>query len=65
MNQKLKTSQVAKLCGVHCQTILNYCKRGLVTPVRDINNYRRFSQEDVEKLQRILNARWPVTGKQA
>lgn len=61
----LKTSQVAMMCGCHFQTVLNYCKRGLVTPARDVNNHRRFSQADVEKLKRILQARWPVTGKQA
>ena len=59
MDQKLKTSQVAKVCGVHYRTVLNYCKRGLVTPSRDINNHRCFSPADVEKLQRILKARWP------
>ena len=60
MNEKLKTSQVARICGVHNQTVLNYCKRGLITPARDVNNHRRFSQVDVEKLKRILSARWPA-----
>ena len=59
MGQEIKTSQVAKICGVHFQTVLNYCKRGLITPARNIHNHRIFTKQDVEKLQRILNARWP------
>ena len=54
----LKSSEMAKKCGCHYQTILNYCRRGLLSPSRDVNNHRRFSQDDVEKLRRILNARW-------
>jgi DNA-binding transcriptional MerR regulator len=55
----LTIGQVAALVHCHPQTVRNYCGRGLICPKRDKDNYRRFSMNDVEKMKRILSARWP------
>lgn len=44
------TNEVAKLLDMDKQTILYYEKLGLVTPLRDTNGYRNYSQEDMQVL---------------
>ena len=46
-------SIAAELAGMHPQTLRIYETRGLITPKRSPKNTRLYSQEDVERLQRI------------
>jgi MerR family transcriptional regulator/heat shock protein HspR len=46
-------SVAAELAGMHPQTLRLYERRGLVSPQRTAKNTRRYSQRDVERLQRI------------
>ena len=46
-------SVAAELAGMHPQTLRLYERRGLVHPQRTAKNTRRYSEHDVERLQRI------------
>ena len=46
-------SVAAELAGVHPQTLRMYERKGLLAPKRTIGNSRRYSQRDVEWVQRI------------
>src|ERR671927_1313886 len=46
-------SVAAELADMHPQTLRIYETRGLITPKRSPKNTRLYSQEDVERLQRI------------
>jgi MerR family transcriptional regulator/heat shock protein HspR len=46
-------SVAAELAGMHPQTLRIYESKGLITPKRSPKNTRLYSQEDVERLQRI------------
>jgi MerR family transcriptional regulator, heat shock protein HspR len=46
-------SVAAELAGMHPQTLRIYEARGLIAPKRSPKNTRLYSQEDVERLQRI------------
>jgi MerR family transcriptional regulator, heat shock protein HspR len=46
-------SVAAELAEMHPQTLRMYEARGLITPKRSPKNTRLYSQEDVERLQRI------------
>src|SRR3954453_18290790 len=46
-------SVAADLAGMHPQTLRIYESRGLIPPKRSPKNTRLYSQEDVERLQRI------------
>ena len=46
-------SVAAELAGMHPQTLRIYESRGLVNPQRSAKNTRLYSDEDVERLQRI------------
>lgn len=48
-------SVVAKMFSVHQQTIRMYEKEGLINPKRSDGNTRLFSEEDVERLEEIIN----------
>ena len=48
-------SVVAKMFSVHQQTIRMYEKEGLISPKRSSGNTRLFSEEDVERLEDIIN----------
>lgn len=56
----LTVEQVATIAGCHRNTVLNYEQRGFIRPMRDHNNYRRYSRRDAKKLGEILNIRRPV-----
>ncbi|KAA0225850.1 MAG: hypothetical protein AKCLJLPJ_01558 [Fimbriimonadales bacterium] len=43
----------AKLCGVHPQTLRAYERMGLITPARESEKNRLYSEEDVERIRRI------------
>ena len=46
-------SVAAELAGMHPQTLRIYERRGLVTPARTQGGNRRYSDKDIEVLQRI------------
>ena len=46
-------SVAAELAGMHPQTLRIYERRGLVTPARTQGGNRRYSDHDIEVLQRI------------
>jgi MerR family transcriptional regulator/heat shock protein HspR len=46
-------SVAAELAGVHPQTLRIYERKGLVDPARTSGGSRRYSEEDIEQLQRI------------
>ncbi len=48
-------SVVAKMFSVHQQTIRMYEKEGLISPKRTDGNTRLFSEEDVTRLEEIIN----------
>jgi MerR family transcriptional regulator, heat shock protein HspR len=48
-------SIVAKLTGLHEQTIRQYERQGLLTPQRSAGGTRSFSEEDVARLRMIAN----------
>jgi MerR family transcriptional regulator, heat shock protein HspR len=47
-------SVVAKMFGVHQQTVRLYEKEGLISPKRSSGNTRLFSEEDVDKLEEVI-----------
>lgn len=46
-------SVAAELAGVHPQTLRIYERRGLLDPARTGGGSRRYSQRDIDRLQRI------------
>lgn len=46
--------QLAELSGVSVRTLHYYDEIGLLRPARSMNGYRRYQQEEVDKLQQIL-----------
>lgn len=46
--------EVAEECNIHPSTVRRLEKRGLLKGVRDYNNCRIFSKEEVMKLKRLL-----------
>src|SRR5438876_8348492 len=46
-------SVAAELAGVHPQTLRIYERKGLLSPKRTSGNTRRYSERDIELLQRI------------
>lgn len=47
-------SVVARMIGVHQQTLRSYERVGLVQPARSSGNTRLYSQRDVERLKQVL-----------
>lgn len=47
-------SVVARIVGVHQQTLRQYERLGLITPHRTEGNRRLYSQRDVDRLQQAL-----------
>lgn len=48
-------SVAAELAGMHPQTLRIYERRGLVSPARTQGGNRRYSDADIERLQRIAD----------
>ena len=46
-------SVAAELAGVHPQTLRIYERKGLVEPQRTVGRSRRYSERDIDRLQRI------------
>src|SRR2546425_768638 len=47
-------SVAAELAGVHPQTLRIYERKGLLEPQRTAGNTRRYSEDDIARLRRIL-----------
>ena len=45
----MKTHELEKELGISKHTIFYYEKEGIVTPQRDDNGYRSYSQEDLQR----------------
>jgi DNA-binding transcriptional MerR regulator len=52
---KLTAGDVARLVGVHVETVRSLEKRGVIQSQRDLNNWRRFSPDVVDKLKRLYS----------
>lgn len=50
----MKTKELEVQLGVTKQALIYYEKEGLIKPKRDANNYRNYSEEDVEIIKLIL-----------
>jgi len=48
-------SAVARMFSVHQQTIRLYEKEGLISPKRSEGNTRMFSEDDIDRLEEIIN----------
>ena len=48
-------SVVAKMFSVHQQTVRMYEKEGLICPKRTEGNTRLFSEEDVDRLEKVIH----------
>ncbi|SNU01469.1 MerR family transcriptional regulator, heat shock protein HspR [Ruaniaceae bacterium KH17] len=53
MRPLLRISLAAELAGMHPQTLREYDRLGLVSPVRTAGRGRRYTLRDVEKLREI------------
>ena len=50
----MRINEVVKLTGVSARTLQYYDKIGLLIPVKHDNGYRDYTDENLEKLQKIL-----------
>jgi DNA-binding transcriptional MerR regulator len=53
----LTISDVARIARCHVNTVKNYERRGYIKPLRDNNNFRRYSQQEALKLKELLEIR--------
>jgi MerR family transcriptional regulator, heat shock protein HspR len=51
---KYLISVIAKLLGVHPQTLRMYERMGLIQPSRSQGNMRYYSEDDIQRFKRIL-----------
>ena len=56
----LTAEQVARIAGCHRNTVLRYERNGYLNPMRDNNNFRRYSSQDAKKLKSLLEIRRPA-----
>ena len=49
----MTTKEVEQLLGITKQTLIYYEKEGFIKPNRDSNNYRNYSQDDIDVLKHI------------
>ena len=45
--------EAAKAAGVHRDTVKRAEKRGLISPQRDVNGWRRYSPDVIDKLRKL------------
>ena len=48
-------SAVAKMTGIHQQTLRSYEKQGIIRPARSDGNTRLYSVNEIERLRQVLN----------
>lgn len=51
-----RIGQVARMCGLHEQTLRALERRGLLRPVRDWNGQRRYTDADVVAVRALIAA---------
>jgi len=56
----LTIKEVAEIVGCHRNTLIRYEKGGYVSPMRDNNNYRRYTLQQALKIKKIRNLRKSV-----
>lgn len=52
--EEYRIGVVSRMFRIHSQTLRLYEREGLLRPRRSVGNTRRYSQEDVERVARIL-----------
>lgn len=57
--------QVSKAVGLHPNTIIRLEKWGVISPSRDWNGWRRYSEKDLEKLQSLVRGEIVVKKKKS
>ncbi|UTY38420.1 MerR family transcriptional regulator [Allocoprobacillus halotolerans] len=50
----MKTHEVEEMLGITKQSLIYYEKEGLIHPLRQENNYRDYTQKDIDLLKLIL-----------
>jgi len=65
MMEDFTISEAARRVGCHPNTLLNYEKKNIVHPARDLWGVRHFSKSDIEKARRVFEARWNEGGRPA
>jgi DNA-binding transcriptional MerR regulator len=60
LEYNLTVEQVARVAKCHRNTVLRYENEGYLSPMRDNNNFRRYTEQDALKLKQILEIRRPV-----
>jgi len=55
--ENLLIGEVADGADLHVETVRRLEKRGVISSVRDINNWRRFSPEVIKKLRELYQRR--------
>jgi len=53
---KLTAGEVSRLVGGHIETVRALEKRGVIQATRDLNGWRRFSPDVVDKLKRLYSS---------
>ena len=61
MEANLTVDQVAKVAGCHRNTVLKYEREGYIAPLRDNNNFRRYTLQQALKLKKIFEIRKPTS----
>ena len=60
MKANLTIDEVAKFAGCHRNTVYVYEKEGFISPVRDRNNWRRYTMEQAKEVKKIYEIRIPA-----
>jgi len=51
--QRYLVSDVAEITGLHPDTIRGWAKKGLINCSRDVNNWRVFGEEEVDRIKKM------------
>ena len=51
--KRLKISELANAVGLHPETLRRLERKGLITSLRDVNGWRRYDPETVEKIRSL------------
>lgn len=54
---KLTVRDISRLVGIHVETVRSLEKRGIIQAQRDLNGWRRFSPDVVDKLKKLYSGR--------
>lgn len=63
MEANLTVDQVAKVAGCHRNTVLKYEREGYISPMRDNNNFRRYTLQQALELKKIFEIRRPASDR--